>query len=830
MIRLAALALCAALPLAARDPLPEDRGAAGLWQSLKRLQTNARVMHITAHPDDEDGGMLTLLSRGQGVDVTLASLTRGEAGANLVTGDFFDALGALRTVEVLRAAEYYGVRLRFTRFIDFGFSKNLAETFRNWDREQVLGDLVRLIRMEKPHVLIARWQGTPRDGHGNHEAAGVLAQLAFEAAGDPARFPGLPPWQPLKLYSDNRRENEPWTIRLDSGVYDPVLGRSYAQIAREGLRQQRTQGAGSAIARPGPSVTYYKLLASKVGMAEKESSFLERLEVAPSAEFAKPVDAAVKAFSLAHPEACAPHLAEALRVARRLGLSEKAQQAETALAQSLGLEAEALVDPDQPPEGPFAAFRPYETFALATPGQTFHVTVTFYQRGRGDAELRGVELAAPYGWTVTRTGPGKFRVEVSTNALPTKAHWRRQSVRENLYRIEPPAWFGRPLPPPPLMARITYVAHGVDAVLEREVETSFIDRLGVQHRRALAVGPAISVKMPAPFGALPLGRREYSLTVSVRNHRYGEAQGTLRLALPEGWRSDPAMAPFRFEKQGEETSVTFRLIPAATAAEGDHLVEAVATVDGREYRSTFTPITQPGLETAYLMEPAVQYVRAVDAKVAPGVRVGYVMGTGDEVPEGLRQLGVPVDLLDAAAVASGDLSRYPAIWLGIRAYAARPELKTHNARLLEYVKNGGVLVVQYNTQEYDHNYGPYPYSMTMRAEEVSEENAPVEILDPDDPVFRWPNRITVRDFDDWIEQRGSKFWTTWDQRYKPLLSTHDQGQAPQRGGWLVAPYGKGLYIYCAYAWYRQLPFAVPGAVRLVANLVSLGAADAPWRK
>jgi LmbE family N-acetylglucosaminyl deacetylase len=804
----------------------------GLWQSLKRLQTTARVMHLTAHPDDEDGGLITMLSRGQGVDVTLASITRGEAGANLVTGDSFDALGDLRTAELLRAADYYGVKVRFTRFVDFGYSKNLEETFQNWDREAVLGDVVRLIRMEKPHVLIARWQGTPRDGHGNHEAAGVLAQLAFEAAGDPKRFPGLPPWQPQKLYSGNRRENEPWTVRVDSGVYDPVLGRSYAQMAREGLRHQRSQGAGSAVARPGPSVTYYKLLASKVGMAEKEESFFERLDVSLSAhpELARHVQAAVEAFSLARPEACAPHLAAALKAARSAGHREKEEQIQRSLALAAGIEVEALVDPESAPSGPLAGFRGYETFALATPGQTFGVTVTAHLRGRSDAELRGVELVAPEGSTVSRMGKTQFRVTVSPNALPTKAHWRRQTVRQNLYRIEPPEWFGRPLPPPPLVARVTYVVSGADAVLEREVETSYIDRLGVQHRRALAVGPAVSVKLPAPAGVLPAGKREYTLTATVRNNLYGPAKGTVRLALPQGWRSDPAGAPFAFEKQGEEVNVAFRLLFPATVEGRDHLVEVVATMDGREYRSTFTPVTQPGLETVYRLEPAVQYLRSVDARAAPGQRIGYVMGTGDDVPEGLRQLGAGVDLLDASALAGADLSRYDSIWLGIRAYAARPDVKTYNARLLEYVKNGGVLVVQYNTQEYDRNYGPYPYSMTARAEEVSEENSPVEILDPNDPVFTWPNRITLRDFEGWIEQRGSKFWTTWDPAYKPLLATHDRGQAPQRGGWLVARHGKGLYIYCAYAWYRQLPFAVPGAVRMVANLASLGAKDAPWRK
>jgi LmbE family N-acetylglucosaminyl deacetylase len=281
---IAAGAMAVASMLPAAERLPEDCGAAGLWQTLKKLGTTARVMHITAHPDDEDGGTLALLSRGHGIHVTLASITRGESGANLVTGDFFDGLGALRSLELAKAAQYYGVEVRVSRFADYGFSKNLDEALRTWDREEILRDFVRIIRTEKPHVILSRFRGGPRDGHGQHQTAGLIAQEAYKAAGDPSRFPelareGLEPWQPLKLYDDNRREDEDWTIAVDAGVYDAMLGRTYAQTARQGLRFQRSQGAGSGIMGPGASVRHYKLLASEVGMAEKEEDFLERLDV-----------------------------------------------------------------------------------------------------------------------------------------------------------------------------------------------------------------------------------------------------------------------------------------------------------------------------------------------------------------------------------------------------------------------------------------------------------------------------------------------------------------------------------------------------------------------
>jgi LmbE family N-acetylglucosaminyl deacetylase len=828
------------------EPLREDRGAVGLWQTLKRLGTTARVMHITAHPDDEDGGTLALLSRGQGVEVTLASITRGESGANLVTGDFFDGLGALRTLELGKAAQYYGAQLRFSRYADYGFSKNLEEALRTWDREQILRDFVRIIRTEKPHVILARFRGGPRDGHGQHQTAGLIAQEAYKAAGDPARFPelareGLEPWQPQKLYDDNRTENEDWTVAVDAGVYDPMLGRTYAQMARDGLRFQRSQGSGSGIMGPGPSPRYYKLLASQVGLADKEKDFFDRLgvSIAQYPEMEQHVKEALAHFSAADPAATAPALARGLEALRKLRHSKdsldleiKERQFLLALEQALGITFDALVAPENAPSGPYAAFQPVETFQIAVPGQVFEVTCEFYapSGGAAAAVLNKAELIAPPGWKVEPAGGNRFRVTVAPDAPPTKAYWSRDSVWDVHYEYAADAKpFGRPLPAPPLRARATYTVAEVEASVEKDVQTSFVDTVGVQHRRTLFVGPAVSVRIPTEAGVLPFGSGEYSLSVVARNNAYKGSSGVLKVKLPHGWRSEPESAEFAFDKEGEERDFRFTAKAPAGAAVGDYPVEAVAAASGREYSASFELISYPALPAVYLAHAARHTIRVIDVKMASGLRTGYVMGTGDDVPQTLEHLGAKVDLLDNAALASGDLSQYDTILLGIRAYAARQDVHTYNARLLEYVRNGGVLVVQYNTPEYDNNYGPYPYVMGRRPEEISEEDSPVEILDPQDPVFTTPNQITGKDFEGWVEQRGSKFLESWDPAYKPLLATNDTGQKPQRGGWLAAKYGKGLYIYCAYAWYRQLPYAVPGGVRLFANLVSLGAKNAPWR-
>ena len=806
--------------LAAQFILPEDRGLAGADQAGRRLGTTTRVLYITAHSDDEDGGAITELTRGRGADVTLLSLTRGESGANLITGDFFDSLGALRTLELLRAAQYYGCRVRFTNHIDYGYSKTVDEAWRSWNRDKLLGQVVRVVRDERPHIIIGRWQGTARDGHGHHSAAGIMAQLAYEAAADASRYPEAgPAWQASKLYAGNWRENEDWTVRVNSGSYDVLLGRSYAQNARDGLRWQRSQGAGAVASRPGPQTTYYKLLASRLAAAKlpaREETFLDGLDEPTNRSGAGAAMLAGKQLAAARESGADPR-----RIARL----------QDALNTGWAIELEALVQPAQPITGMMAQFRPYETFAVATPGQTFEVALTFHSHLR-DLRPTRYELLGPAGWSIAENSPGRFTVTVPENAAPSAAFWMRDSVRELTYTLSDPSRFGQPLPAPPLLARAHYRYEDVESFVEATPLVSRIDTLGGQQLRPLAVGPALSVHFATEAGVLPLGRSRYALRAIVRNVASRAIAATVRVELPAGWRSEPAQARVQFQKEGEEAAVAFTAIapPTATATAAIN-VTAVARAEGKEYRQRFHPHTYAGLDTLYLLRPARHTIRRVDVKTAPRLRIGYVAGTGDDVPQTLAQLGVPYDLLTSAALATGNLSQYSAILLGIRAYAAREDVKTYNQRLLDYVARGGVVIVQYNTPEYDAGYGPFPYSMGRNPEEVSEENAPVTVLDPADPVFRAPNRITPADFDGWIEQRGSKFFTTWDPRWKPLIETHDTGQAPQKGAWLVARHGQGLYVYCALAWYRQLPFAVPGAVRLFANLISLRPlAAAPARR
>jgi hypothetical protein len=335
----------------------------------------------------------------------------------------------------------------------------------------------------------------------------------------------------------------------------------------------------------------------------------------------------------------------------------------------------------------------------------------------------------------------------------------------------------------------------------------------------MPVGPPVSISINPSAGILPLGRTSFPLSVHLHTNIDGVAHETVRLELPSGWASEPAAAPVTFTQMGQDLAVSFTIHPGAVSVQ-PYQITAAVDYAGNAYKEGYSSTGYTGLRPYFLYKPSVYKVTGTEVKIAPSQNIAYVEGSGDEVPAALEALGIHVTFLSPQDLAGSDLGKFDTIILGVRAYAVRPDLIANNARLLKYVENGGTVMVQYNTPEFDHNFGPFPYVMSDDPEEVTDEKSVMSILDPKDPLLNWPNIISTKDFDGWIEERGSKFLTTWDGRYKPLLETHDEGQSPQKGGLVYARYGKGLYIYNAYAFYRQLPLGVPGAYRIFANLLS----------
>ncbi|MEX2401163.1 MAG: PIG-L family deacetylase [Rhodothermales bacterium] len=864
------------------DELQIDRGGTGLWQDLQKLRTTASVLHVVAHPDDEHGGVLTYLSRGEGARVALLSLTRGEGGANAVGSELFDELGLVRTEELLLSGAYYGLDdLYFTTAIDYGFSKVLDEALRNWGRENVLRDVVRVIRLNRPLVVLARFHGTERDGHGHHETAGVMAQEAFRAAADPNRFPeqiseeGLQPWQPLKLYRGGVREDEHWNVRIDAGTYSSSLGASYRNVASEGLQYQRSQTSGAYRESVGPYVRYYERMDAVVESPDQESSLFDGIDtslrglpalfdVDVSAEthalleaVMGHVDDAVASFNVERTATMAASLALGLEKLRRamdafeygsdahMYLQIKERQFEHAINTALGVRLEAVavppgtVDSDSP-------WGSRATMGIAVPGQDVRVQSRLVNAGGDAIHVRGMRLDASSQWTdfsdmvnsdsyvasipVDRTLSENEHVDLAMEmTVPADAgvshrYYYRESIRDSRYDIRYASYRHRPHRPPLLTATATYTVYDVPVGLVSTVRRREANFPYGYEMRALKIAPVIAVNMRPEMRIVPLGgdRRVFDLDVELVNNRPSGAEGVLRVDLPAGWRADPARNEFSFTDAGQRRTFAVQ-VEIPTMEDRDYLVEAVAMVDGEEYRTGYEVITQLDIDTQYIFRPAETQVRGVDVQIAPDLTVGYVMGVGDEVPSGIRRLGARVDLFGTAELAGADLSGYDVIVVGTRAYAVRQDLWTYNQRLLDYARNGGHLIVLYQTPEFVPNdAAAFPAELPRSAEEVSEEDAPVRILAPEHPVFNQPNEIAAADFDGWIEQRGSKFFSEWDDAYTPLIETQDLGQDPQQGGWLIADYGAGTYTYFAYAVHRQLPYGVPGAYRIFANLLSLG--------
>ena len=863
--------------------------ASETWRALQRLQTTATVLHTVAHPDDENGALLTWLSRARGIRTGLYSTTRGEGGANLIGPELFDALGIVRTEEHLAAVRYYGIDLFFSSAVDFGYSKRLDETLEKWDYQMLLEDMVRLIRLYRPDVIISRFQGNRQDGHGHHQVSGVVTLEAFRAAGDANRFPehlvaGLHPWQPKKLYitrSRWRRSNtetpDTPVLKIDTGEYNALLGLSYAQIARQGLSFQRSQGVGQTRASKGAAVTELRLVDTTL-TAEKEKpeeSLFDGIDTtlmgmakvantsALDAEFTQlqeSIDAAVRDYDARHPWTIVTHLASGLKTTRGLIenvqridlddntrshllflLKNKEQEFMSAASAALGLSLEVLVQPA-------AGTRSSETFAVAIPGQKFAIGMRMVNPSPVAAELVNASLHTPEDWSVHRVQEESnregitpiqtndpisvvFEVEVAQDADYTQPYWSRASeYHDAVYTLERPEFRFLPFAPPEVNGIVTYRVDGVDFTLTQPTQTVSINRPWGERRRLLTVAPAISVSVSPHIGVIPISESDmasreatFTATVEMLNNVKGEAEGTLSLKLPDGWQSSPKNAPFAFTHEGASKTFAFQVSAKNVEADTAYRIQAIATYNGEEYTTGYQTIDHPDLEPRHLYRPAVMTLRSIPIKVPSNLSVGYIMGVGDRVPEALQQIGIDVEMLDREELRTGDLNRFGTILVGIRAYAVRRDLIAYNSRLLDYVHKGGNLIVQYQTPEFDAApFGPYPYTMGRRPEEVSEEYARVTILMPDHPIFHHPNRITAADFEDWVEERGSKFLTEWDANYQALLTCNDREQEPQHGGFLTAKYGQGTYTYAAYAFYRQLPAGVAGAYRLFINMLMLG--------
>jgi LmbE family N-acetylglucosaminyl deacetylase len=855
-------------------PLPEDRGTAGTLAALQKLPVYVRVLQTTAHPDDENAGALTWLSRKFHAQTALFCLTRGAGGQNILGSEKDGALSLIRTGELREACRYYGTDPFFGAELDFGFSKTAEETLSKWGREATLEEMVRFIRRWRPTIILSRFQGDPADGHGHHQAAGIVTRKAFRAAGDPGQFPeqiqsGLQAWQPKKLYISGFGGNgvpggaEPdanpgsGMVRVPIGDYDPVMGRSYREIAAEGYSKHRTQGDGASFALPGQAYEYFRLAESMVGNKEKEDGFFDSIDTSLNAIFelagnekaaasflagdlteaSRAALSALSSFQASSPEKSADAVAAGIYL---LNLTISKVQQSSLSAPTKKIIDTALKDKREEFQNALSAVLGIYIIARSeditnVPGSTEPVTVSLYNRGTEGINLKEIRLKTSgtvipadannaFGeLNAGETAIYRYSVAIPLEAPATEPFWRLAETGSARYQTRKMENEFAPFGGPEISAEARYQYRNIEAPISTVVRAQSGNPVRGADFSEFQIVPALSVAME-PYFALATGPGDHKFRVSLLNNKNGDAQGVLKISSRDGWSVRPPESSFKLQRKGDTSVTEFVVhVPPGIAA-GDYPMEATATLDGKQYRSGYHVVSYPENWTRNIYSPARSSIKRFDVSIATHRIVGYVPGAGDDVPAALEQLGAKVRMLSAADLASGDLNQFRAIVTGIRAYNVNEDLRSNNKRLLDYVQKGGTLIVQYvrpmGRGGDSFPFGPYPMTVSD-SDRITVEDSPVRILDSANPVFNQPNKITDADFRGWGQERGLYFMNSWDSRYKALLSGSDPGEEPKNGGMLYARYGKGHYIYTAYSWFRQLPAGVPGAFRIFANLLSL---------
>ncbi len=854
--------LCVSVSLWLNSPQPADaqikpvydQGALGLGRSLKRLNTTASAMMIGAHPDDEDTALLAYLARGENARTAYLSLTRGDGGQNIIGPELGEALGVIRTEELLQARKLDGTEQYFTRAYDYGFSKTLAEAKEKWDEKIVLCDAVRAIRNFRPLVVIAQFTGTPADGHGQHQFSGYLAPIAVKAAADSSQCTDAGPvWQVKKFYIRHRGANEA-NLRVNTGKYDAMLGRSYFQIAMEARSQHRTQEQG-VLELKGPFFSSLDLTSAASGTAESEifasldtsvggivvntgESSPQFIELAERVK--KVASQALERYDVRDPAAIVPLLIEGHNAASEAGLSavspgskafmeQKQLEFRAALRSAAGIQIDVLSDGE-----------------TVVPGTTFSVSARVFHPSEPSIKVNSVDIKTPPRWTVkpadqtsqtqgqqfrreTANFGANFNVTVGADASPTQPYWLEQPRRGDLF-----SWSGGseqtlPFQAPVAFAEIKMTVAGKEITFRQPVEYRYADDIRGELRRPLVVVPAVSVSVDQDLMIIARNARETikKIAVTVTNNSSGPVTGNVKLSLPAGWAAsgDPA---FSLDRKGESASVPFSIKIRSNPSAGSFHINASAVAGNSEYGSSIRTLSYPHIQTHRLYNDAAAKVNVFDLKTAPA-RIGYIAGSGDRVPEAMKQMGYSVETIDEGTLASGDLAKYDVIVVGIRAYQVRPDVVANNKRLLDFANSGGTLIVQYQLPGYtQQNLAPFPAQQGPR---VSDELAKVTILDAVHPVLNSPNKITDKDFEGWVQERNLYNFSTMDPKYVGLLESHDANEAENKGGLVVADVGKGKFIYCSYSLFRQLPAGVPGAYRLLANMLAYsGKNSQPMRK
>jgi len=783
-------------------------------QNLKKLDVVGSVLYVAAHPDDENTRLLAYLAQEKHYRTGYLSMTRGDGGQNLIGNEQGELLGLIRTQELLAARKVDGAEQFFTRALDFGFSKGPEETLNFWNKEKILGDVVWVVRKFRPDVIICRFPTTGEGGHGNHTASAMLAEEAFTAAADPKRYPEqlkyVQPWQPKRIMWNtfnfgNTNTIAPDQFKVNVGVYNPLLGKGYGEMAAESRSNHKTQGFGSARQR-GDAYEYFKTMkgdAPETDLLDGVNTTWGRIKGGES--IGTEIEKVTNDFDANHPDKSVPALVKLYDRIQKIDdthwREQKTKELSELIAACTGLW--------------FESYAADQTYGL---NDSIDVRSQIINRYNDRVKVLQVDgLHFNNGKAIPANEVQNFNSKIPADKV-TQPYWLEQPHGIGSYAISDDRKVGNPENPDMPKVKFEFIVEGTPIQLDRQLVYKYTDPAKGEIYQPVQIAPPVTANIQ---DNVYIFNSQQPQTVQVKLEAFEKiGSGTVSLDAPPGWKISPERVQFTNKNKGDEWEQDFTITPSGNKSQTG-ILEATITHDrdNAAYKAGILSIHYNHIPNITLFPAAQAKLVQLDLKIA-GKKIGYINGAGDLVPEALKQVGYEVHQLSENEILNGDLSGYDAIIVGVRAYNVDPRLVIEQPKLMEYVKNGGNLLVQYNNSNglVTKNIGPYPFKVVN--ERVTDENAKITIIDPNNPVLNYPNKITPADFDGWVQERGLYFTKDADPQYQKVLKMGDPGESSKDGALITTQYGKGRFIYTSLAFFRQLPAGVPGAYRLFINMIN----------
>ncbi len=804
---------------------PPAYSSSQLYHELQKASTTGSVLYIAAHPDDENTRLISYLVNKSLNRTAYLSLTRGDGGQNLIGTEIGSAIGVLRTQELLTARAIDGGEQFFSRAVDFGYSKSSEETFDKWNREEVLHDMVWVIRSMRPDVLITRFPPDNYAGHGHHKASAMLAEDAFEAAGNPKRFPEqldyVEVWQPKRLYFNastwwnkdlpQRARNNDKFIRVNVGEHNPLLGESYARIAARSRSQHQSQGFGTDVYY-GMNIEYLEyVMGEKAG---QEGGIMDGVDQSWSRLGLKEADQlweqALEHFDHQAPENCVPHMLDLLQMLEKAPESPlktlKTKEVERLVLLLAGLDMEAIA-----------------THYYLCPGDPLDLDISFRHHYRNAISIEAISVLDKSYKEPLRIEAGEYeriamRVSIPAEMEYSNPYWLQEPY-ENLYKVADFDLLGKAENDPAISVQVRISIDGEQIEVEVPVQYKSVDPVKAVQYRPLHIVPALCFNFPEEVIVARSGS-DKDMVIYAECFREG-ASGLVKPILPKGWKAEPSSLALDSLTKGSSTRLEFKLIPGSNAEGGKVSLRFEEDSASEQMAWSLSEISYDHIPDQILMKVAEVELRPISLEMGRAKRIAYLEGPGDDVAKYLRAVGYQVDVVDRDDIMKGKLAAYHAVITGIRAFNTREDMHFLHEHLMNFVKEGGTMMVQYNTAHRLKTDRIGPYIFSIGRDRVSIEDSEARLLLPEHPVFSYPNKIAPSDFDDWVQERGLYFASEWDDDFEALIGWNDPDEPERRGGLIAAPYGKGYFVYTGISFFRQLPAGVGGAYRLLSNILNL---------